>query len=145
MTLQQRQLLIRLRHSSTELTQLGAQFQQPYDIIISSLGWVYDRHVFDNTSINFKLIKNPRRPTDDGVYPELSPEYESVSAKHIFVAGAATHGLDRYRYKASGGFIHGFRFTVRTLWRILEDRYEREAHDSSQPIVMDGTMRFDWK
>ena len=42
------------------------------------------------------------------------------------VAGAAAHGLDRYRYRASGGFVHGFRFAVRALWRMLEERYEQQ-------------------
>eukprot|EP00930_Biecheleria_cincta_P048409 TRINITY_DN33724_c0_g1_i1.p1 TRINITY_DN33724_c0_g1~~TRINITY_DN33724_c0_g1_i1.p1 ORF type:complete len:787 (-),score=96.38 TRINITY_DN33724_c0_g1_i1:163-2523(-) len=141
MTLPQRQLLVRLRHASMEMTQLGPIFQFPYDVVITALGWVYDRSVYGRT-VNIKMLRNPWRPTDTGVYPDLTSEYESVSAKHLFVAGAATHGLDRYRYKASGGFIHGFRFTVRALWRILEERYESEDHDTSQPISLDGSIQF---
>jgi thioredoxin reductase len=137
MTLQQRQLLIRLRHSSMELTQLGAQFLHPYDVVITSLGWTYDTAVF-HESVRIDMKKSPHRRTkaDPGVYPILNSQYESTSAQDLFVAGAAAHGQDRYRYKASGGFIHGFRFICRTLWRILEERYE----DSS--LVVDGTTRY---
>ena len=59
----------------------------------------------------------------------------AVSAKHLFVAGAASHGRDRYRYKASGGFIHGFRFNCRTLWRLLEARYEDELPTLALPLA----------
>ena len=59
----------------------------------------------------------------------------AVSAKHLFVAGAASHGRDRYRYKASGGFIHGFRFNCRTLWRLLEARYEDELPAPALPLA----------
>jgi len=137
MSLQQRQLLIRLRHSSMELTQLGAQFLHPYDVVITSLGWTYDTAVLDK-SIRFDMKKNPHRKkkADPGVYPVLNSEYESTSAQDLFVAGSAAHGQDRYRYKASGGFIHGFRFICRTLWRILEERYEESS------AIVDGTTKF---
>ena len=31
--------------------------------------------------------------------------FAEASEPHVFVAGAAAHGLDRYRYKAAGGFV----------------------------------------
>eukprot|EP00746_Dinoflagellata_sp_MGD_P076309 gnl/MRDRNA2_/MRDRNA2_30729_c0_seq2.p1 gnl/MRDRNA2_/MRDRNA2_30729_c0~~gnl/MRDRNA2_/MRDRNA2_30729_c0_seq2.p1 ORF type:complete len:373 (-),score=68.08 gnl/MRDRNA2_/MRDRNA2_30729_c0_seq2:115-1194(-) len=100
--------------------------------------------MFDD-SVMIKMMGPPERPGDVEVYPMLSSEFESVSAKHLFVAGAAAHGMDRYKYKGSGGFIHGFRFNCQTLWRLLEKRYESEEHERSQPIVVDGTTRFDWQ
>eukprot|EP00662_Eupelagonemidae_sp_cell21_P022305 gene22305-biopygen69751 len=94
------------------------------------------------------------KAADPAVYPLLRSSFDSVSAPDLYVVGAAAHGMDRYRYKASGGFIHGrstapvpdfraqlppalslaartccpvlrgFRFNARALWRVLEERYE---------------------
>lgn len=122
-TLEERVLLVRLLDTTLELTQIGTEFQKPFDIAISAIGWVYNQSIFDTA---LKTTRSPGK-AGAGQYPELNSEFESVSHAHLFVAGSASHGRDRYRYRASGGFIHGFRFNVRTLWRILEDRYENDA------------------
>lgn len=46
---------------------------------------------------------------------------------HVYFIGANSHGLDRDRYKASGGFVHGFRYTTRTVYRTLESTYEGQS------------------
>eukprot|EP00746_Dinoflagellata_sp_MGD_P135317 gnl/MRDRNA2_/MRDRNA2_69305_c0_seq2.p1 gnl/MRDRNA2_/MRDRNA2_69305_c0~~gnl/MRDRNA2_/MRDRNA2_69305_c0_seq2.p1 ORF type:complete len:779 (-),score=109.38 gnl/MRDRNA2_/MRDRNA2_69305_c0_seq2:205-2541(-) len=146
MTLQQRQLLIRLRDSSAEITWQGIAFQKPFDVVVSSLGWVYDQSLFDK-SVTVKMMGPPKmkfRSTDEKTYPDLNSEFESVSAKHLFVAGSASHGRDRYRYMASGGFIHGFRFNCRTLWRILEDRYEVGLSGAQAIFSLHGSTSFPW-
>ena len=89
-------------------------YDTPFDVVITSLGWEYDRSVFTGGDVLPDLMGDPRRPNQTP-YPSLTPEFESTNAPRMFFAGAATHGLDRYRYKASGGFIHGFRFNIRTL------------------------------
>eukprot|EP00746_Dinoflagellata_sp_MGD_P015360 gnl/MRDRNA2_/MRDRNA2_134085_c0_seq1.p1 gnl/MRDRNA2_/MRDRNA2_134085_c0~~gnl/MRDRNA2_/MRDRNA2_134085_c0_seq1.p1 ORF type:complete len:548 (-),score=68.35 gnl/MRDRNA2_/MRDRNA2_134085_c0_seq1:49-1593(-) len=134
-------LLVRLKTTTKGAIKGGEDFRKPVDIVVDALGWVHDTSIYDK-SMEIKMHGMPSRKIDSKVYPLLNSEYESVSAKHFFFAGAATHGMDRYKYKASGGFIHGFRFTARSLWRILEGRYEHEEHAISQPIFVDGTTKF---
>lgn len=146
MDLKQRRLLIRLRDASAELVPSGEEFRKPYDVVVTALGWHYDQGAFDK-SLKIKMVGpvSKERSKDKEVYPSLSGEFESVNVPHLFVAGAAAHGMDRYRYKGSGGFIHGFRFNCRTIYRILEERYESEPHPRSQPIALkEGWFRFPW-
>jgi len=131
MTDAQRELLVRLRDTLKYTVVGGMEFQKPFDVVITALGWTYNKTIFHD-SIPIKLVGPPWRQLDSQVYPDLTSEFESVSAPHVFVAGAAGHGLDRYRYKASGGFIHGFRFNIRSLYRILENRYENAATKESR-------------
>lgn len=146
LTKEQRAVLPRLRDTGKYTHMAGMEFQKPFDVVILSLGWVYDASVFKGSKgLKFKLEGHPKRPKDQNTYPALTAEYESISAPNLFVIGAAAHGLDRFRYKASGGFIHGFRFTTRSLFRILETRYEHPEQPYSQPPIQGGySARFPW-
>jgi len=150
LNLEQRQLLIPLRDASAELVPSGEEFRKPYDVVITALGWHYDQSIFKAGDVKMKMTGpvSKERAADVEVYPGLTGEFESTNNKHIFVAGAAAHGIDRYRYKGSGGFIHGFRFNCRTLVRILEERYEAADHPRNQPIAMpqyaNGWLTFPW-
>jgi hypothetical protein len=53
-----------------------------------------------------------------GKYPLLSDVYEE-SSSGVYFAGSLAHGLD-YR-RSAGGFIHGFRYSARALFRYLEE------------------------
>jgi hypothetical protein len=55
-------------------------------------------------------------------YPQMSASYESMDVPHLFFAGSISHAVDHR--KSAGGFIHGFRYTARALFRILEARYQ---------------------
>ena len=57
-------------------------------------------------------------------YPEVTSAFESVSTPHLYVAGALMHFRDHKR--SAGGFIHGFRYLVRTLVWQLRERYQRQ-------------------
>ena len=48
----------------------------------------------------------------------MTAEYESTNVPGLYFAGTLSHGKDFKR--ASGGFIHGFRYNVRVLARTLE-------------------------
>jgi hypothetical protein len=50
-------------------------------------------------------------------YPKTNHVFESVNVPNLYFAGALGHGLD-YR-KAAGGFVHGFRYNARVLYRSL--------------------------
>ncbi|CAG2231158.1 FAD-dependent oxidoreductase domain-containing protein 2 [Mytilus edulis] len=53
--------------------------------------------------------------------PRINHDYQSPDNPGMYLAGAATHSLD-FR-KSAGGFIHGYRYTARSLSRILDNRY----------------------
>ena len=55
-----------------------------------------------------------------GRYPSMSGSYESTSRPGVFFAGTLAHARD-WR-KATGGVIHGFRYTAIALFHILENR-----------------------
>jgi hypothetical protein len=150
LTPQQMALLPLLRDTTKYTTAGGMEFQKPFDVVITSLGWQYDNSVFGG-NVQPDLLGHPKRP-DQQTYPALTPEFESVNTDGLFVIGAASHGLDRYRYQASGGFIHGFRFNVRTLFRILETRFETESSDygswgtpTTTPLAGGASRSFSWE
>lgn len=56
--------------------------------------------------------------------------YEGKSTPGLFVLGTAAHSRD---YRASaGGFVHGFRYTVRAVHRVLERRYHGKKWPSTR-------------
>lgn len=82
-----------------------------YDTVIRALGFIFDRSIFD------KDIR-PKDAESHKKYPEIKGNYEFTSTSGMYLTGAAAHSLD-FR-KSAGGFIHGFRYTTRTLFRYLE-------------------------
>uniref|UniRef100_A0A8C8JV81 FAD-dependent oxidoreductase domain-containing protein 2 n=1 Tax=Oncorhynchus tshawytscha TaxID=74940 RepID=A0A8C8JV81_ONCTS len=64
-----------------------------------------------------------------GRLPGVTAWYEGRGTPDLFVLGTAAHSRD-YRSSA-GGFIHGFRYTVRAVHRVLELRY----HSNSWPAI----------
>ncbi|KAM9229551.1 FAD-dependent oxidoreductase domain-containing protein 2 isoform 2-T2 [Dugong dugon] len=67
-------------------------------------------------------------------YPLIKASYESKGSRGLFVLGTASHSVD-YR-KSAGGFIHGFRYTVRAVHRLLEHRHHGVAWPSTErPIT----------
>ncbi|KAF2354889.1 FAD/NAD(P)-binding domain [Trinorchestia longiramus] len=88
--------------------------RESYDHVIRCLGFKFDDTLFHRTS----------RPPSSSVhpkYPAIKSTFESSTVNGLFFAGTVTHSLD-FR-KSAGGFIHGFRYTVRALHRLLEWRY----------------------
>eukprot|EP00937_MAST-01D_sp_MAST-1D-sp2_P006855 g6855.t1 len=85
----------------------------PVDRIIACTGWAFDSAPLRAGGLRPAMLT--------AKYPRLTPEFESVSEPGLFFAGALAHGRD-WR-KSSGGFVHGFRYTVRVLHRALERRF----------------------
>jgi Pyridine nucleotide-disulphide oxidoreductase len=86
-------------------------FRQEYDFIISCPGWKMATSPF-HPNISPKLFVNKK-------HPAISARYDSVNVQGLFFAGNLGHAHDFK--KASGGFIHGFRYTIRALHRIFEE------------------------
>lgn len=108
-------------HSLSHREQFQSVDRYCYDVIIRCTGFEVDQSIFD-----FEL------PTKGGrqkrKYPDLTPEFESVAQKGLYFIGTLGHVLDgpqqleRGRQRSSGGFIHGFRYTVRALFKWLEQK-----------------------
>ncbi len=83
-----------------------------YDYVIRATGWKYvDSSLFSSETTPMADEKNK--------YPVLNSIWES-SVPDLFFIGAAMANNDR---KATAGFIHGFRYNIRTVFNLLEERY----------------------
>ncbi|MEV4804565.1 NAD(P)-binding domain-containing protein [Nonomuraea sp. NPDC049421] len=84
----------------------------PYDRVIVCTGFRFDDSIFAPEC----------RPAlaCDGRYPALTPAYESVDVPGLYFAGTITQSRDFKQ--GTSGFIHGFRYGVRALHRVLEWR-----------------------
>ncbi|HWU08187.1 MAG TPA: FAD-dependent oxidoreductase [Streptomyces sp.] len=84
-----------------------------YDRIIVCTGFRFDATVFDETC-------RPALAIDDR-FPEQTSAFESVNVPDLYFAGTLTQQRDFK--KCTNGFIHGYRYGVRALHRILGSRY----------------------
>lgn len=84
-----------------------------YDYVIRATGWRFiDEDIFDD-SCHPATMK-------EGKYPDLTSSWESTNVPNLFFIGTAMQARDR---KAASAFIHGFRYNVRSIFHILEERY----------------------
>jgi len=86
----------------------------PVDYVIRCTGWKY----LDPDLFAPDIVPAPSDSTNK--YPWMSSAWEST-VPDLYYAGAAMEGRNR---RSPTGFIHGYRYTVRALFRILEDRYQ---------------------
>lgn len=94
----------------------GEQEELIYDRVIICTGFRFDASIFDK-SCSPKLTINDR-------FPEQTSEWESVNVQDLYFAGVLMHMRD-FKKKASG-FIHGFRYNVRALHRMFEQKYHQQ-------------------
>ncbi|MCK2220420.1 NAD(P)-binding domain-containing protein [Actinomadura sp. ATCC 31491] len=84
-----------------------------YDRVIACTGFRFDASVFDDGC-------RPPLVIDDR-FPEQTPAYESTGVPGLYFTGTLTQARD---FKNStNGFIHGFRYGTRALYRILAARH----------------------
>lgn len=95
-----------------------------YDRVIRCLGWNFDFSIFN------KSLRLSSGGEFSKKYPLIKASYESKGSRGLFVLGTASHSVD-YR-KSAGGFIHGFRYTVRAVHRLLEHRHHGVAWPSTE-------------
>ncbi|MBI0378216.1 NAD(P)-binding domain-containing protein [Streptomyces albiflaviniger] len=84
-----------------------------YDRIIVCTGFRFDASPFDAEC-------RPDLVIDDR-FAALTPAYESVNVPGLYFAGTLTQQRD-FKH-STNGFIHGFRYGVRALSRILDERH----------------------
>ncbi|XP_070551815.1 FAD-dependent oxidoreductase domain-containing protein 2-like [Ptychodera flava] len=85
-----------------------------YDHVIVCTGWNY---------VDTSLFADNCKPATkkEGKYPLLKTNWESDNVENLFFMGTSMQANDR---KAASGFIHGFRYNVRTMHRMMEERYQ---------------------
>jgi thioredoxin reductase len=85
-----------------------------YDRVITCTGFRMDTSIFDESC----------RPdlTIDDRFPALTSEWESVNVPDLYFAGTLTQSRDFKRHNSA--FIHGFRYCVRSLQRMLDRKHE---------------------
>jgi thioredoxin reductase len=91
-----------------------------YDRVIVCTGFRFDASIFDD-SCKPELTINNR-------FPAQTSEWESINVKNLYFAGVLMHMRD-FKKKASG-FIHGFRYNIRALHRLFEQKYHNQVWPS---------------
>lgn len=82
-----------------------------YDRVIVATGFRFDADCF---------VDKPELTIDDR-FAALTPEWESTTIPDLYFAGTLMQVRDFK--KSTSGFIHGFRYCVRALHRVLERKY----------------------
>ncbi|HTF10880.1 MAG TPA: NAD(P)-binding domain-containing protein, partial [Asanoa sp.] len=85
-----------------------------YDRVITCTGFKMDASIFADDCLPALTI-NDR-------FPALTPEWESISVPGLYFAGTLTQSRDFKKHTSA--FIHGFRYGVRALTRMLDWKYE---------------------
>ncbi len=91
----------------------GESEELTYDRVIVCAGFRFDDSIFAEDCRPELMINNR--------FPAQTPEWESVNAPGLYFAGTLMQAND-YKKHASG-FIHGFRYNVRSLFRMLEKKH----------------------
>ncbi len=106
-----------------------------YDRVLACTGFRFDASVFDESC-------RPRLTVKDR-FPAQTEAWESVNVPGLHFAGTITQVRDFK--KSTSGFIHGFRYAVRALHKILERTYEQtpwpaEKLDATPEAVTDAII-----
>jgi thioredoxin reductase len=97
-----------------------------YDHVIRCTGWEYVDRAIINTDSECAL-------DSQGKYPKLTTTWES-SVPGLYFIGTAMQSIDR---ATASAFIHGFRYNVRTLFNILEERLNGVPYPTRDFAVAD--------
>jgi thioredoxin reductase len=107
-----------------------------YDRVITCTGFRFDDSIFDETCRPQMTVNNR--------FPALTCEWESTNVKDLYFAGTLMQSRD-FR-KTTSGFIHGFRYNIRALHRILEKKHHGrpwpgQALESTSVALMKAVTR----
>ena len=84
-----------------------------YDRVITCAGFRFDHNIFADNCQPYMAI-NDR-------FPAQTSEWESSNVKDLYFAGVLMQMRDLK--KTTSGFIHGFRYNIRALFKILQKKY----------------------
>lgn len=91
----------------------GEQEELLYDRVICCTGFRFDADIFDPGCRPALTIQDR--------FPAQTACWESVNVPDLFFAGTLMQARDFK--KTTSSFIHGFRYNIRTLHRLMEKRY----------------------
>ncbi|HKH48612.1 MAG TPA: NAD(P)-binding domain-containing protein [Thermoanaerobaculia bacterium] len=100
----------------------GEAEQIAYDRVIFCAGFRFDASIFAD-ECRPELAINDR-------FPAQTCEWESTNVPGMYFAGTLTQMRDFK--KTTSGFIHGFRYNTRALFRMLETKHHGQALPSRQ-------------
>jgi len=94
----------------------GEKEELVYDRVIACTGFGFDASMFDE-NCRPALVINDR-------FPAQTSAWESTNVPDLYFAGTLMQARD-YK-KTTSGFIHGFRYNLRALHRIMQSKYHGE-------------------
>jgi thioredoxin reductase len=116
---------VRYSHAGGEVEELV------YDRVILCTGFRFDGSFFDE-DCRPELTINDRFPT-------MTCEWESTNVPGMYFAGTLTQARD-YK-KSTSGFIHGFRYNTRALFRMLEKKHHAKPWPCAEiEPTLDGVL-----
>lgn len=95
----------------------GQQAQFAYDRVLVCTGFRWNHSCFADDY-------QPER-TKCGRLPKMTSAWESTNLPHVYYAGTLMQMRDHH--KTMSNVLHGFRFNVKSLANILQERYEDHA------------------
>jgi thioredoxin reductase len=105
-----------------------------YDYLIRCTGWKWSAD---------EIFSENVQPTthSGGKYLALSSSWESENVPDLFFIGGAMGSSDR---KSTSAFIHGYRYNIRTLHHLLEERYDDTEYPRTVLDPFDWDAFLDW-
>jgi len=100
----------------------GATATLEYDRVLACTGFRFDASFFDGDLRPEMAI--------DGRFPAMTSAWESVNIPNLYFAGAVMQVRDFK--KTQSAFIHGFRYNVRALARILDGVFRSKPWPSTE-------------
>ena len=109
------QLVVSVRHCQNGGHAEGQAEELTYDRVIVCTGFRFDDSIFAKEC-------RPILTVSDRL-PAQTCEWESVNVAGLYFAGTIMQANDQKQ--TASGFIHGFRYNVRALFRMLEKKHHR--------------------
>ena len=94
------------------------KLSREYDYILNCTGFIYTHNSLFDESIQPNTIMENK-------FYELNEYWESTNVSNLYMIGTTMQAIDR---KASSGFIHGFRYNIRTLSQLLFEKFEGQDY-----------------
>lgn len=100
-----------------------------YDIIVRCCGWRWVQESLFSPEVRPEISSN-------GKYPILTPTWQSANVPDVYFVGGVMGGNDK---QSASGFVHGYRYNIRVLSRLIEERYEGVPY----PKAIMGAFQWD--
>jgi thioredoxin reductase len=101
------------------------KLSREYDYIINCTGFIYTHQSLFDESIMPSTVMNDK-------FYDLNETWESVNVPNLYFIGTTMQAIDR---QASSGFIHGFRYNIRTLSNLLLEKFENNSYPAEKVIL----------